>query len=545
VKGALAPFSYPLFRRVWAASTASNLGGMIQTVGAAWLMLALTGSPRMVALVQASVALPVVLFSLAAGAVADNLDRRRVMLAAQVFLLAIAAMLALVTWLGHVNAWLLLALTFLIGCGSAFHNPAWQAAVGDMVPRDELPGAVALNSMGFNIARSVGPALGGAVVASLGAAAAFAINALSYVGLIAVLARWRTPVVENPLPRESLGGAIRAGLRYVAMSPAILTVFARSAVFGAGASAVMALMPLVASRRLGGGPVTYGLLLGAFGVGAVVGAFSAARLRAALSTESLVRTGTIAFAAAAAATGASTQLAATLVALLAAGAAWVLTLSTFNVAVQLSTSRWVVARALSLYHMAAFGGIAAGSALWGWVAASRDIDVALYAAALVLVACAAMGLRWRLDQIEARNLDPLRRWDAPETAVPVDARTGPVVVTIEYRIREEDASEFIETMAERRRIRRRDGARHWALLRDLADPMVWIERYMLPTWLDYIRHNNRMTHDDASVPARLRELHQGPEPPRVHRMIERPTRIVPDPQRREVQEPLTDPNRGA
>ena len=545
MKGALSPFAYPLFRRVWMASTASNLGGMIQTVGAAWLMLALTGSPRMVALVQASVALPVVLFSLAAGAVADNLDRRRGMLAAQVFLLAIAAILALLTWLGQVNAWLLLALTFLIGCGSAFHNPAWQAAVGDMVPRDELPGAVALNSMGFNIARSVGPALGGAVVASLGAAAAFAINALSYVGLIAVLARWRTPMVENPLPRESLGGAIRAGVRYVAMSPAILTVFARSAVFGAGASAVMALMPLVASRRLGGGPVTYGLLLGAFGVGAVIGAFSAARLRAALSTESLVRAGTIAFAAAAAATGASTQLAATLVALLAAGAAWVLTLSTFNVAVQLSTSRWVVARALSLYHMAAFGGIAAGSTLWGWVAASRDIDVALYAAALVLVACAAMGLRWRLDQIEARNLDPLRRWDAPETAVPVDARTGPVVVTIEYRIREEDAAEFLETMAERRRIRRRDGARHWALLRDLADPMVWIERYMLPTWLDYIRHNNRMTHDDASVPARLRALHQGPEPPRVHRMIERPTRVVPDAQRREVQEPLTDPNRAS
>lgn len=540
---ALSPFASPLFRRVWLASTASNLGGMIQTVGAAWLMLALTGSPRMVALVQASVALPVVLFSLVAGAVADNRDRRRVMLAAQAFLLVVAAILATLAWFGHVTAWLLLALTFLIGCGSAFHNPAWQAAVGDMVPRDELPGAVALNSMGFNIARSVGPALGGAVVASLGAAAAFAINALSYVGLIAVLARWRTPPVENPLPRESLGGAMRAGLRYVAMSPAILAVFARSAVFGTGASAVMALMPLVASRRLGGGPLTYGLLLGAFGFGAVLGALSAARLRAALSTENLVRAGTLGFAGAAAATGASTQLAATLAALVVAGATWVLTLSTFNVGVQLSTSRWVVARALSLYQMAAFGGIVAGSALWGWVAAARGLDIALYGAALVLVACAAMGLRRPLEQVEARNLDPLRRWDAPETAVPVDARTGPVVVTVEYRIREEDASEFLATMAERRRIRRRDGARHWALLRDLADPMLWIERYMLPTWLDYIRHNNRITHDDASVPARLRALHQGPEPPRVHRMIERPTRVVPEAQRRDLPEPLIDPHR--
>ncbi len=543
--GALAPFRHDLFRRVWVASTASNIGGMVQTVGAAWLMLSLTHSETMVALVQASVALPVVLLSLVAGAVADNVDRRRVLLAAQLFMLVVAALLALLAWRGLVTPWLLLSLTFLIGCGSAFNAPAWQAAVGDMVPRDELAGAVALNSMGFNVARSVGPALGGAVVAAVGAAAAFAINALSYVGLVAVLARWRPAPASDPLPRESLGAAIRSGLRYVAMSPAILTVFARSVAFGIGASAVIALMPLVASRRLAGGPLTYGLLLGAFGVGAVAGVMSATWLRTRLSTEGVVRAGSLGFALAAVGTGASTMLPATLAALVLGGAAWVLTLSTFNVAVQLSTSRWVVARALSLYQMSAFGGLAGGSAIWGAVSGAHGLGVALYVAALVLVVCAAIGLRWPVVQVEARNLDPLRRWDAPATAVPVDARTGPVVVTVEYRIREEDLAEFLATMAERRRIRRRDGARDWALLRDVAEPAVWIERYSVPTWLDYIRHNNRITHDDASGPQRLRALHQGPGEPRVRRMIERPTRLVPDPQQRELHEPMTDPHRTA
>src|SRR5690554_370991 len=233
---ALSAMRYPIFRRVWFASVSSHFGGTIQSVGAAWLMLSIAQSANMVALVQASVTLPVMLFSLVAGAMADSFDRRRMMLAAQVFMLVVSVALSVCAWLGVITPWLLLLFTFLIGCGAAFNSPAWQASVGDMVPRGELPGAVAFNSMGFNIARSVGPAIGGAIVAAAGAAAAFAINAVSYVALVVVLARWRPKRSPRPLPREALGGAMAAGVRYVAMSPAVRTVLGRAAVFGVGRS---------------------------------------------------------------------------------------------------------------------------------------------------------------------------------------------------------------------------------------------------------------------------------------------------------------------
>jgi MFS family permease len=487
----------------------------------------------MVALVQASVALPVMLLALAAGALADNRDRRLVMLGTQLFMLAVSIALATCTWAGLITPWLLLVFTFLIGCGAAFNAPAWQASVGDMVPRAELPGAVALNSMGFNIARSVGPAIGGAIVAAAGAAAAFTVNAASYVALIGVLVRWQPIRTPRVLPRESLGVAMEAGIRYVSMSPAIRTVLLRAAIFGAGASGLMALMPLVARDVLGGGPLTYGALLGAFGAGAVTGAISAAKLRRAHSTEAIVRCACLAFAAAAAAAGASTSLSVTMGGLMLAGAGWVLALATFNVTVQLSAPRWVVGRALALYQMAAFGGIAGGSWLWGVVAEQEGILLALLACAAMLLACAAFGALRPLAQSEDLDLDPLRQWEAPETAVPVDHRTGPVVITIEYVIRQDDQLRFLAAMSERRRIRRRDGALNWRLLRDLSDAELWIERYETPTWLDYVRLNNRLTRHDAVIPESLRALHRGPGAPRVRRMIERPvaaqsTRVPPD-----------------
>jgi predicted MFS family arabinose efflux permease len=533
---------------VWIASTISNLGGLIQSVGASWMMTSISSSADMVALVQASVALPVMLLSLLAGAMADSFDRRRVMLGAQFFMLVVSAALAACAWTGLITPWGLLAFTFLIGCGAAFNAPTWQASVGDMVPRSHLPGAIALNSMGFNIARSVGPAIGGAIVAAVGAAAAFGVNALSYLPLIFVLARWRPPINPQTLPRESLAVAMAAGVRYVGMSPSVRVVLARSAVFGFGASAAMALMPLIAKHLVAGGPLTYGLLLGSFGLGAVAGALSSARLRQRLSTESIVRTASFAFAAGLAAAAISTWVVPTIAALFVAGACWVLALSTFNVSVQLSTPRWVVARALSLYQMAAFGGLAAGSWLWGVLADTQSVSLALGVAAAALIVSAALGLWLPLRQTEELNLDPLRTWSAPATAVPVENRTGPVVVTIEYRIPESDAMKFLHAMSERRRIRRRDGARNWMLLRDLADPEVWIERYNVPTWVDYIRHNNRLTREDAEIPARIRALHRGPGAPVVRRMIERQTTARPiasDSAAYDLAEPMTDPNRSA
>jgi MFS family permease len=524
---ALAPMQSPVFRSVWIASTVSNFGGMIQSVGAAWMMTSIARSADMVALVQASTALPIVLLALVAGAMADNFDRRRLMIRAQTFLLVVSAVLALCTWFGAITPWLLLTFTFLIGCGSAFTAPAWQASVGDMVLREHVPAAVALNSMGFNIARSVGPAIGGIVVATVGAAGAFALNAVTYIAPIVALSRWRPPVTMQLLPSESLSVAIAAGLRYVRMSPAIRTVLIRSAMFGFGGIAVLALMPLIAKHSIGGGPLTYGLLFGSFGVGAVAGALSNARLRQRLATETIVRFASVAFALALAGAGFSSGLPAAMASLFVTGAGWVLALSTFNVAVQLSAPRWVVARALALYQVAAFAGMAVGSWLWGVIAENSGVSASLLAAAVAMMVCALLGLVLPMVQTEQLNLDPLRAWHEPSTAVPVEQRSGPVVVTIEYIIDEADILEFLAAMAERRRIRRRDGARNWTLLRDLADPRIWIERYHTPTWLDYIRINNRLTQHDADVPTRIRALHRGESPPVVRRMLERQTGALP------------------
>jgi MFS family permease len=520
---ALSPFRHPIFRAVWLASLASNFGSLIESVGAAWLMTSLGASAGMIALVQASTTLPIMLFSLAAGAIADNFDRRRLMLTAQVFLLIVSIGLTLVTYLGLVTPWLLLLFTFLVGCGTAFNGPAWQSLVGEMVPRSDLPGAIALNSMGYNVARSVGPAIGGFIVAAAGAFGAFAANAVSYIGLIAVLARWRPEAPPRVLPPESLGTAMAAGLRYVAMSPNISLVLVRGAIFGLAAIAVQALMPLIARDLVHGGPLTFGLLLGAFGAGAVCGALLIARLRRALSIEAIVRLGFIGFAICVIGAGLSSSAILTMVAMVFGGGSWVAALSSFNVTVQLSAPRWVVGRALALYQMATFGGMACGSWIWGEIAERYGVTEALLMAGLVLVAGAAFGLRYALPELKSLNLDPLSRWKEPEVALDIRPRSGPIVVTIEYIIREPDVIAFLEVMAQRRRVRRRDGARHWTLLRDLESPELWLERYHTPTWLEYVRHNQRPTHADAAIIERLRSLHQGSEPPRVHRMIERPT----------------------
>lgn len=538
------PFAFPIFRDVWLANLASRFGGLIQSVGASWIMVTLATSPLLVSLVQASTTLPVMLFALLAGALADTYDRRRLMIAAQLFMLAVSVALAVFAWFEALTPWLLLLFTFLIGCGAALNGPAWQASVGEMVPRPVLPAAVALNSMGFNVARSLGPALGGALVAVGGAAAAFAVNAVSYLGLLFVLARWRSPETRSTLPREPLGLAMFAGVRYAALSPTIAAVLARSAVFGVGASAIPALLPLIASQRMAGGPLVFGLLLGAFGLGAVLAALASSRLRTRLGSEAMVRAALLALAAGALGTGYSASLPLTLFALLVGGGGWVLALSTFNVTVQMSAPRWVVARALALYQMAAFGGMAAGSWLWGSITERYGLTEALAASALVLLACLALGLRRGLPDLALTNLDPLGRWREPAIALDIQPRSGPVVVTVEFRIDEADVPEFLAAMAERRRVRRRDGAREWSLLRNLEHPELWIERYQSPTWTEYVRQNQRLTQADAEIGERLRGLHQGPDKPRVHRLIERQTGSLP-PQPDELAEPLTDPARQA
>ncbi len=490
-------------------------------MGAAWLMTSLTHSAGLVALVQSSTTLPIMLFSLASGAIADNYEKRTVMLVAQLFMITASVLLTICAFLGLIAPWSLLTFTFLIGCGLALNNPAWQSSVRDMVPRQDLPQAIALNSVGMNIARSVGPALGGTIVAAAGAAAAFAANALSYVAIIFVLLGWKPQRQERVLPPEPLGSAMRAGLRFVAMSPAIRAVLFRAGVFGFAGGALQALMPLIARDLVGGGPVTFGLLLGAFGLGAIGGGLSSARVRYKLGTEGLVRLSFLGFAIAALVAAYSAWTPVTMLATALAGACWVLALSSFNIAVQVSSPRWVVGRTLALYQTAAFGGMAVGSWNWGLLTELFGLSEALAISALIHFAAVLVGLRWPLPDNEDTNLEPLNRWKEPSLGLEILPRSGPIVVTIEYRIRAEDTREFLALMAERRRIRRRDGARHWHLLRDLGDPELWTERYDTPTWLDYVRISQRITHADATIVDRLRELHQGGDPPRVRRRIER------------------------
>lgn len=542
------PFAIPIFRAVWFASLASNFGGLIQSVGAAWMMTSLSASPQLVALVPASTTLPIMLLSLWAGAVADNLDRRLIMLTCQIFMLVVSALLALFAWEGMLTPWSLLAFTFLVGCATAINGPAWQASVGEMVPRSQLPSAVALNSMGFNLARSVGPALGGVIVAAAGAAAAFLTNALSYIALSIVLLRWRPDRAPQLLPRERLGVAMRAGLRYVSMSPKIQLVLLRGAAFGVGASAVSALMPLIARDILGGGALTFGLLSGAFGIGAVLGALSSGRLRQRYSIETIVRSAALALALGTAIAASTGWLAVALAGLMLCGAGWVVALSTFNVSVQMSAPRWVLARAVALYQMMAFGGMALGAWLFGWLAEHYGVTTSLHIAAVAQIAAAAIGLARPLSQTGDENLDLLNRWQEPQTAVPIEPRSGPVVVTIEYRIPSGSVVPFLAAMSERRRIRRRDGAHGWSLLRDLADPELWIERYHVSTWLDYVRHNSRRTIADLANWDALAALHHAPDPPVVHRMLERQTGSLPIgrmPDAHEMGDPMTDPTRSS
>ncbi len=506
---------------LWFAALASNFGGLVQAVGAAWMMTTLSQSQSMVALVQTSITLPIVIFSLMAGVFADNFDRRRVMLIAQVFMLFVSVTLALLAFGGLLTPWLLLAFTFMIGCGTALHNPSWQASMGDIVSREELPAAVSLNSMGFNLMRSIGPAAGGAIVAIAGAAAAFAVNALSYVAIIGALWFWRPAKQQRSLPREPMGSAFSAGIRYVAMSPNLLKVIFRAFLFGLSAIAMLALLPVVVKELLGQGALVYGILLGCFGVGAVFGALLNAKLRARFLNEHLTRTAFLVFAISSTTLAISPNYIISGAALFLAGGSWVVAMSLFNVTIQLSTPRWVVGRALALYQTGAFGGMAAGSWIWGATAENIGADKAMMAAALVLLFGALIGARVPLPDFANLNLDPLNNFKEPPLRLDLKQRSGPIMIMVDYEIAQEDVPDFLTAMAERRRIRIRDGAQQWSLLRDLENPDIWTETYHVPTWVEYVRHHERRTHADAESFDRLLALHRGKQRPKVHRMIER------------------------
>jgi MFS family permease len=517
-----APLADPTFRAIWIATVVSNFGGMIQVVGAAWMMTAMTGSPQMVALVTASNSLPPLLFALLAGALADSFDRRIILICAQSFMFFVSLALAIAAFFGFVTPWVLLTCTFLIGCGAAFNNPTWQASVREMAPEGQIAEAISLNSASFNLARSAGPAVGGFIVAFVGAVGAFAANALSYIALIGVLLRWRPNRAPETVKqmRERLDSAMGSGLRYVAMSPHLRNLTARAAMVSFAGCAILALMPIVARDLVAGGALTYGMMFGGFGVGAIGGSLFVPRLRSRFATDHITQASALAVGLCLVIVGLSRWAPLTVLAHVLCGAVWTITWSNFAVSAQTSTPRWVLARAIAVYYMGLFGGQAIGSWFWGFAAEHSGVGFAMVSAGIVqgLFVLAARALPLPRGDLD---LTLHGRWREPRGATEIAPNSGPIAVSVEYLINAEDETLFLVLMAERERIRRRDGARDWSLSQDLENPRIWVERYQTPTWADYVRLQQRVTRADQTTGDRIRALHRGPDLV-VRRLIEHP-----------------------
>ena len=516
-----APLRHSVFRRIWSAGLLSNLGLLIGGVGASWAMTQMTPSADKVALVQTAVLLPVMLIAMAAGAIADMHDRRVVGMVALAISLSGAIALTVLSWFNLMTPNILLALCFVIGTGMALFSPAWQSSVSEQVPAEALPAAVALNGISFNIARSFGPAIGGIVVATAGSVAAFAANAVFYLPLLVVLFLWDRVSEPSRLPRERLNRAMISGVRYISNSPAIRIVLTRTVVTGMIGGSVSALMPLVARDLLHGNAQTYGTMLGAFGVGAVIGALNLTRIRKRMSGEAAVRACAALMACAAVTVALSNHPVLTAAALVVYGAVWMLAVTLFNIGVQLSAPRWVAGRSVAAFQASISGGIAIGSWGWGRLTDAAGVETALLVSAALMFASPLLGRWLKMPPVDART-EAAELLADPEVRLPLTGRSGPLVVEIEYRVDQENARVFHNVMQEVQLSRQRNGAYGWSIARDIADPELWTERYHCPTWLDYLRQRNRSTQSERALHQRARDFHLGPGPVRVRRMLERP-----------------------
>jgi len=515
---AWAPLHQHLFLGLFLAAFGSNVGTWIQNVAAAWLMTSLAPNPLLVGLVQALSGLPVFLFIIPAGALADLIDRRRLLLFAEGWMLVTAALLGVLTVEGLVTPWILLLLTFVLGIGAALNNPAWQASLPELVKRDELSAAIALNSIQFNLARAVGPAIGGVLVAAIGAGYAFLINAASFVGVTAVVFAWHRAEEHSTLPAERLVGALKAGIRYARYSPRLTAILLRTGLFTLEGSALPALLPLIARYQLRVGATGYGELLGLFGVGGVIGGALVPQVRGLLSRDNTLIASTIIYAVAMAGLALVRGNVSAFAAMFVSGSVWVVGMTSLNVSAQIAVPHWVTGRALAMYQFMVQGGIALGGLMWGAGASRSSISMTLNIAALFMVFSLAAALRYRLPESERFALEPAELMPTPMIG-DINSDVGPVMVSIEYEINPAQASEFRQAMKALRTIRFRDGAVFWGLFSDSENPARYVEYFMVESWFEHLRQHGRATGEDSPAFERARQFHLGPTPPTVSHQI--------------------------
>jgi MFS family permease len=499
----LRPLRVSTFRNLLVADVVSDIGTFMQNVGAAWLMVSLGAGPIYVALTQTAASLPYFLLALPAGSAGDIFDRRKLVLATELWMMGVALILAVFTIGGFMSPWLLLVLTFALSAGDAFETPTWRAILPELVPKEDIAAASALNGIEFNLARAVGPAIAGVIIAAAGVATAFVANFVSFFGVILVVARWKRPVRKRSTPAESFSGATVAAIRYVRHSPAILTVLFRTGVIMFFSSALFALLPAVA-RSVNGTASGYGLLLGCFGFGAIAGAFAMQPVRARWSTETVVSAGVAILGIVMVGIGGLYRLSTLAAVMLIGGAAWVIFISLINALVQNLAPDWVRARVLAIFILAYQGSYSLGTVVWGAVAQRTSVRTALVYAGIGTIVTITVALFARLPDSTA-DLSPWNHWRMPVVVeeVGTDLAQGPVLVTVEYVVSSKRTAEFAEAMHEYGRIRRRDGAYRWGIYRDTEAANRYLEIFLVNSWAEHLRQHERLTQADGELEGRI------------------------------------------
>jgi MFS family permease len=514
----LGPFRYASFTALWIATIVSNIGGWMYSAASGWLMTSLSPDPLTVSLVQVAASLPMFLLAVPAGAVADLVDLRKLLVGTELAIAVISAAFALIITLDIATPGNLLLFTFLNGVLGAMQAPAWQTVVPQLVPRQHLQGAIAANSVGINISRAVGPALGGVILAKFGFAVPFWLNAVSYLGMVGVLFCWRPPQHgRRHLPVEQFGSAIRTGFRHTKNNPHLRATMIRGAAFFLFATAYWALLPLIAREQIAGGPELYGFILAVIGIGAVGSAFALRWLESKLGADWLVAAGTIGTAIAMALFAVARGPAMALLASVVAGAAWTVAVATLNVSAQVALPDWVRGRGLAMFVTVFMGAMAAGSAIWGQAGSMVGLQAAQFIAAAGAVVAIPLTWRWKLGTGADVDLTPSMHWPEPMMTHEVARHEGPVLVTVEYRIDPRDREQFLAAMDQLGYQRRRNGAYGWGVFEDSASEGRMLETFLVESWLEHLRQHERVTKADQELRDLVNQFHAaGSEPQTTH-----------------------------